>query len=157
MGTIRVQTDRYVRWMYRSGRPNWLARPQNRLSSLLFGSGLLPKRVATLKVKGRRSGRVIALPVVIADWDGAEYLVAMLGEQANWVKNVRAAGGVAVLRRGRRQTVTLEEVPVADRGPIIRRYAAIAPGGRPHLGLDRNATLEECKGVAPATPVFRVR
>jgi hypothetical protein len=155
-GVIRTQSDRYKRWMYRSGRPNWLARPQNRLSSLLFGAGVSPRRAASLEVKGRNSGRVISLPVVIADWDGGEYLVAMLGEQANWVKNVRAAGGAAVLRRGWRQTVTLEEVPVADRPPIIRRYAAIAPGGRPHLGLDRAATLEECDALAPATPVFRI-
>jgi deazaflavin-dependent oxidoreductase (nitroreductase family) len=147
---------RYSRWMYRSGRPNWAARPQNRLSGILFGAGVLPRRVASLEVTGRRSGRVISFPVVIADCNGAEYLVSMLGEQANWVKNVRAAGGAAVLRRGRRQEVTLKEVDVADRAPIIRRYAAVAPGGRPHLGLSRNPSLEECEALAPCTPVFQI-
>jgi len=142
--------------MYRSGRPNWLARPQNRLSGILFGAGLLPRRAASLEVRGRRSGRTISFPVVIADWEGAEYLVSMLGEQANWVKNVRAAGGVAILRRGRREDVTLKEVNVADRAPIIRRYAAVAPGGRPHLGLGRNAPLAECEALAPNTPVFQI-
>jgi deazaflavin-dependent oxidoreductase (nitroreductase family) len=112
--------------------------------------------VASLEVKGRRSGRAISSPVVIADWEGGEYLVSMLGEQANWVKNVRAAGGVAVVRRGRRENVTLEEVDVADRAPIIRRYAAVAPGGRPHLGLRRDASLEDCDALAPTAPVFRI-
>ena len=98
MGAIKERLDQYARWMYRSGRPNWVARPQNRLSSVLFRAGILPRRVASLEVKGRRSGRAICLPVVIADSEGGEYLVSMLGEQANWVKNVRAAEGAAVLR-----------------------------------------------------------
>lgn len=148
--------DRYSRWMYRSGRPNRVARPQNRLSSILFGAGLLPRRAASLQVRGRRSGRVISFPVVIADWEGREYLVSMLGEQANWVKNVRAADGAAVLRRGRKDRVILQEVDVAARAPIIRRYAAVAPGGRPHLRLDRDAPLEDCEALARSTPVFEI-
>lgn len=142
--------------MYRTGRPNWLARPQNRLSSLLFGAGIIPRRAASLEVKGRRSGRAISFPVVIADWEGDEYLVSMLGERANWVKNVRAAGGSAVLRRGRREQVVLEELDVRDRAPIICRYAVIAPGGRPHLGLQRSASIDQCEALAPSTPVFRI-
>lgn len=156
MGKISGCYDEYLRWMYRSGRPNWIARPQNRLSSIAFGAGLLPRRAASLEVTGRRSGRSISFPVVIADWEGDEYLVSMLGERANWVKNVRAAGGSATLRRGRREHVMLQEVDAAGRAPIIRRYAAVAPGGRPHLGVRRDATLEECEALAAGTPVFRV-
>jgi deazaflavin-dependent oxidoreductase (nitroreductase family) len=156
VGPIQERLNEYARWMYRSGRPNWVARPQNRMSSVLFGAGIFPRRVASLEVKGRRSGRTISFPVVIADWEGDEYLVSMLGEQANWVKNVRAVGGDAVLRRGRREEVTLKEVDVADRAPIIRRYAAVAPGGRPHLGLRRDASIPECEVLAPNTPVFRI-
>jgi deazaflavin-dependent oxidoreductase (nitroreductase family) len=116
----------------------------------------MSRRAGSLEVKGRRSGRPIALPVVIADWEGNEYLVSMLGERANWVKNVRAAGGAAVLRRGRREDVMLEEVEFPERAQVIRRYAAVAPGGRPHLGLPRDASLEECEALAPHTPVFRI-
>ena len=96
------------------------------------------------------------MPVVIADSEGAEYLVSMLGERANWVRNVRAADGVAVLRRGRRKAVHLEEIPVTARPAVIRRYAALAPGGRPHLGLPRDAPSEACQRLAPETPVFRI-
>jgi len=142
--------------MYRSGRPNWLAKPQNRLSSLAFGAGLMPGRAASLEVIGWRSGRPITLPVVIADWDGAEYLVSMLGDGANWVENVRAADDAAILRRGRVESIRLEEVAIEDRAPIIRRYAKVAPGGRPHLGLPRNASIEQCKALAPRTPVFQI-
>jgi hypothetical protein len=156
MGPRATRFDRYTRWMYRTGRPNWLARPQNRLSAWVFGAGIWPRRVGTLQVVGRRSGRLISFPVVIADVGGAEYLVSMLGERANWVRNLRAAGGAATLRRGRSQAVRLEEVPVAMRPPIIRRYAAVAPGGRPHLRLGRKASLEECEALAADTPVFRI-
>lgn len=156
MGFIGDAFDRYTRWMYESGRPNWLARPQNRLSGVLFAAGIHPRRVATLEVRGRTSGRTISMPVVIADLHDEEYLVSMLGERANWVKNVRAANGVATLRRGRRENVRLEEVDVADRSAVIRRYAAVAPGGRPHLGLDRHPTLQECADLAAETPVFRI-
>ena len=156
VGRLGELYDQYVRWMYQSGRPNWVARPQNRLSSILFGAGILPRRTASLEVTGRRSGRVISFPVVIADWEGEEYLVSMLGKRASWVKNVRAAGGAAVLRRGRKESVRLQELEVAARAPIIRRYAAVAPGGRPHLRLQSNASLEECQALAPSTPVFLI-
>lgn len=116
----------------------------------------MPRRAASLEVTGRRSGRTISFPVVIADWEGEEYLVSMLGERANWVKNVRAAGGVAVLRRGREESVVLQELDVAARAPIIQRYAAVAPGGRPHLKLHRSASIEECQALSAGTPVFLI-
>jgi hypothetical protein len=40
--------------------------------------------------------------VGIADFDGDRYLVSMLGTNVNWVRNLDAAGGQAVLRHGRR-------------------------------------------------------
>lgn len=156
MGAPHDGFGRYARWMYRSGGPNWLARPQNWFSKVLFGAGVLPRRAGSLEVIGRRSGRPISFPVVIADVGGEEYLVSMLGERANWVRNVRAASGVATLRRGKPRRVLLDEVPVDQRAPVIRRYAALAPGGRPHLGLSRTASLQQCEAVADATPVFRI-
>jgi hypothetical protein len=56
--------------------------------------------------------------VVVADYEGERYHVAMLGQEANWVKNVRAGGGRAVLRHGRREAVRLEEVDAGARAPI---------------------------------------
>jgi hypothetical protein len=46
----------------------------------------------------------------------------MLGEGAKWVSNVRATGGQAVLRHGRREAVRLEEIDPSVRGPILQRY-----------------------------------
>jgi len=123
---------------------------------MTLGAGIGPRRAATLEVVGRSSGRLLALPVVIADWHGERYLVAMLGERANWVRNVRAAQGRAVLRRGTREAVLLEDVPVDKRPPILRRYLELAPGARPHIRVDRHAPLADFASIAGCIPVFRV-
>jgi deazaflavin-dependent oxidoreductase (nitroreductase family) len=148
--------DHYLRHLYRGGRPSRSARLQNRASALVFATGIWPARVAALEVRGRRSGRTISFPVAIADYEGERYLVSMLGENVNWVKNVRADQGRAVLRHGRREHVRLEEVPPEQRGPILRRYLQVAPGARPHVPVSRSAPIEDFERVAGGFPVFRI-
>jgi F420H(2)-dependent quinone reductase len=145
------------RWMYPDGRPNAVARTLNWISVQQFGRGLAPGTWVTLEVRGRRSGRVIRSPLVIVEHDGARYLVAMLGDATNWVRNLRAAGGRAVLRHGTAETVWLEEVPVAERPPILRRYLAAAPGARPHIPVSADASTQQLTDVAATLPTFRVR
>jgi len=154
---IRGILTRAERWMYPGGRPNGLARALNRGWAVLHGTGLLPRRYVTLEVPGRRTGRMLSFPLVVADYQGERYLVAMLGERSNWLRNVRAAGGRAVLRHGRREAVRLEEVDPGARAPIVRRYLALAPGPRAFIPVDRDAPLEAFEEVAPQVPVVRVR
>ncbi len=146
----------YLRWLYRGGRPNRFARLQNRAWAIACAAGIWPKRLATLEVPGRRSARIISFPVVIADYEDERYLVAMLGESTNWVRNVRAAGGRAMLRHGRREAVRLVEVPAEGRPAILRRYLTCAPGARPHIPIDRHAPVEDFEQIAPQIPVFRI-
>ena len=146
----------YLRWLYKGGRPNVFARVQNRASALAFAIGVFPGRVGALEVRGRRSGAVVSFPVVIADYEGERYLVSMLGDGANWVRNVEADGGRAELRHGRREQITLELVDADERAPILRRYLAVAPGARPHIPVDRHAPLDEFDRVAADYPVFRI-
>jgi deazaflavin-dependent oxidoreductase (nitroreductase family) len=146
----------FKRWLYREQRPNRIARMLNRAWAVLFSSGILPDYMVTLEVTGRKSGRTVSLPVAVAVVDGERYLVSMLGENANWVLNVRAAGGRAVLRSGSREEVHLEEVPAEQRAPILKAYLQRAPGARPHVPVDKDAPLAEFEKVAAAFPVFRV-
>jgi deazaflavin-dependent oxidoreductase (nitroreductase family) len=146
----------FDRWLYRAGRPNPLGRAINRTWSAAYGAGLWPKRLASLEVTGRRTGRTVRLPVVIADHDGERYLVSMLGEQANWVRNVRAAGGRARLRHGGAEDVVLEDVAPEQRPPILRRYLACAPGARSHVAVRHDAPVEAFELVAAELPVFRI-
>ncbi|WP_245663067.1 nitroreductase/quinone reductase family protein [Nocardia inohanensis] len=145
------------RGMYPGGRPGAVARGLNWLSRWQFSAGVLsPHYAVTLEVVGRSSGRPIMLPLVVAEYEGERFLVSMLGPEANWVRNVRAAGGRAVLHRRGREEVRLVEVGAGDRAAILRRYLAVAPGARPHFPIDRHADLGEFEKIAERYPVFRV-
>jgi deazaflavin-dependent oxidoreductase (nitroreductase family) len=147
---------RFERWMYSSGRPNRLARLLNRGWAIAHAAGLWPSRLVTLEVRGRRTGRAISFPLVMADYEGEHYLVSMLGQDSNWVRNVRAAGGHAVLRHGRREAVHLSEVDADARAPILRRYLALAPAPRAFIPVDPEAPIEEFEQISPRIPVFHV-
>jgi len=87
-----------MRLLYRHWRTTRLGRRLNRFSGWWFGLGLPPRFQAVLEVRGRESGRRRSNPVVIATVDGKRYLVSMLGPGSDWVKNVEAARGDAVIR-----------------------------------------------------------
>jgi hypothetical protein len=143
--------------MYRDGRPHAVARWLNRLSAAQFRHGVLaPRYCVTLTVPGRRTGRDIAVPLVVSDHGGERYLVAMLGPATGWVRNVEANGGRAVLHRRGAEPVRLVEVPVDDRPPILRRYLDRAPGARAHVPVDRHAPPAAFARVAGDLPVFRI-
>lgn len=145
------------RWIYRGGRPGPVARAMNMLTARLYASGALSSsRGVTLEVRGRRSGKPVSLPVVIADYAGSRYLVSMLGREANWVRNVQAADGQATLVRRGRHAVRLIEVPIDQRAPVLRRYLEVAPGARPHIPVSRQAPPEQFQQIAAQFPVFRI-
>jgi len=119
-------------------------------------SGMAPDYLVTLEVTGRTSGRTISLPLVVAVVDGQRYLVSMLGDNVQWVRSVRAAGGRAVLRSGARQDVLLDGVPSGWRASILQAYLRRTPGARPHMAVDKDAPLADFEKIAAAHPVFRV-
>ncbi|MBA3869297.1 MAG: nitroreductase family deazaflavin-dependent oxidoreductase [Anaerolineae bacterium] len=146
----------FRKWLYRGQRPNWIARIMNRAWAMVASSGITSNFVETLEVIGRKSGRIFSLPVVIAVVDSQRYLVSMLGENVQWVLNVRAAGGKAVMHSGRRTAIQLEEVPTDQRAPILKAYLKRAPGARAHVPVDKDAPLVEFEKIAADYPVFHV-
>ena len=145
----------FQRWQYRKGRPGWSARVANRLGALSFAKGMGPNGAATLEVRGHKSGRIVSFPVVVADYQGERYLVSMLGQKANWVRNLRADNH-GVLVRGRREEVTLVEDLSDKRAAILRRYLELAPGARPFFTIDRRAPLDDFERIVDQYPVFRI-
>ena len=145
------------RWFYRDGHPNWVALLLDRGTAALSARGVGPEYLVALEVPGRRSGRIVSLPLVVASVDGERYLVSMLGEEANWVRNVRAAGGEVALRHGRREEVHLQEVLAPDlRAPVMKAYLERASNASAHIPIDKDAPLAEFERVAPRFPVFRI-
>ena len=144
------------RWLYRGGRPNRLAKIINRGWAFIHGLGIFPNYLVTLEVTGRHSGRTIDFPLAMTVMNRERYLVSMLGENANWVQNVRAAGGKARLKHGISEQVLLAEVEVPKRAQILKAFLQHAPGARPHIPVDKDAPLVEFEKIASRYQVFKV-
>jgi len=116
----------------------------------LFGSRVL-------SVPGRTSGKIQQVPVNLLHHDGQRYLVAVRGN-TQWVRNVRDAG-TAELQVGRcTEQVTLSELTVDARVPVLRRYLARWGWevGRFVEGLSKRSTDAELLAAAPGIPAFEV-
>lgn len=141
---------------YRNRRPTRFGKATNRAMGKFASLGVPAFGMVTLEVPGRKSGKPTSTVLVLAKHDGREFLVSMLGHNVDWVKNVRAAGMDAVLRHGKRRLVHLVDVPIEARGPLLKRYAELAPGGRRHIPVELHAPVEEWAAVATDFPVFWV-
>lgn len=80
----------------------------------------------------------------------------------DWTRNVRAAGwGILAFGR-KRERVTLIELPPQERGPILREFPRLVPGGVPFfrriysLPDDPAALPDAFAGLADRATVFRV-
>jgi hypothetical protein len=144
------------RWMYRGGHPDGLTKIINQGWAVLHALGLSPNYLVTLEVVGRQSGKTIGFPLVMTVMHGERYLVSMLGEEANWVKNVKADGGKARLRHGKTEQVRLEDVETRLRAPILKAYLQHAPGARPHIPVDKDAPLSDFEKISAQYPVFKL-
>src|SRR5208283_2763645 len=133
----------YRALFYPGGRPNTFTRRLNSGQARLSARGIFPALMVALETTGRRSGRACQVPMVVAQIGKERYLVSMLGENSDWVRNVRASAGAAVLRHRIVEKVKLEEVPVSQRAPILKAYLRRAPGARPHFDISLDAPLAE--------------
>lgn len=100
-------------------KPPWMQRHVGNRLAPLFRPSLLWK----LSVPGRRSGHWHTLPIVVLDHNGERYLVSVRGE-SDWALDLRAALSGRLTKRGRDEEITVVEVPVPDRAPLIEAYLA---------------------------------
>ena len=78
--------------------------------------------VHTLQVARRQQGgQPQEIPVIPVQVDGQLYIVSTRGE-ADWVRNVRAAGRVRLGQKGTFVDYVSTEVPVDEREPVITAY-----------------------------------
>ncbi|TFC54626.1 nitroreductase family deazaflavin-dependent oxidoreductase [Cryobacterium sp. TMT2-17-1] len=146
-----------LRRMYAGGRPNRWARFLNRISAMVFSLGIVGHGAVSLETVNPKSHTLLTLPLVVARYEGCEYVVSMLGQGSRWVRNVRAANGSAVIHAGRRRPVLLEEVRADARAPITKSYLAQAPGARPHIPVDQSEPVQAFETIAADFPVFMIR
>ena len=146
----------YLRFFYRNWRPTRIGKIWNRAIAWISGLGLTPQILLTLQVKDRRSGRLYSTILVVAHHLGQRYLVSMLGDRSEWVQDVRAAGGKALIKRGRSWPIVLTDIPPAERAPILKAWCQIATSGRKHLPVAYDAPVSAFESIAADYPVFRI-
>jgi hypothetical protein len=156
MQSLDPAENTYLRYFYRKWRPTRFGRLWAQAYAWMSAHGFLPPILTTLQVKDRRNGRLRSTVLAVGTYEGERYLVSMLGAQSEWVQNVRAADGRVFLRRGRASPVTLTEIPVDERAPILKAWCQIATSGRRHLPVPYDAPVSAFNAIAADYPVFRI-
>jgi len=111
-----------------------------------------------LEVKGRKTGMPRRTPVNLLAVGDATYLVAPRGE-AQWARNVRAAGGrLDLLIGGRRTHYVATELLDEEKVPVLRAYLKRwrAEVGVFFDGVGPSSTDAEIAAIAPKHPVFAI-
>lgn len=140
-------------------RPGWLTRNvMNRMVAWLTRHGFSVWGSRVVEVSGRRSGLPRRVPVNLLTVEGVDYLVAPRGN-AEWVRNVRAAGGRLDLLLGRsRDHRVATELADAEKSDVLRAYLRRwkAEVGVFFDGVDADSPDSEVQRIAPRHPVFRL-
>jgi deazaflavin-dependent oxidoreductase (nitroreductase family) len=126
----------------------------NALIKLLTRVGLGGRHTYVLTVRGRKTGRAYSTPVTLIE-DGERWLVAPYGE-VGWVRNARAAGRVELSRKGRTETLFVEEVAPEEAAPVLREYLKQVPIVRPYFDVGPDSPLEDFQTEAARHPGFRL-
>ncbi len=138
-------------------RPGAVERSFGRILAFLVWIGLVRGHFYVLEVRGRTSGRTISLPVDTLDFDGGRYLVCARGN-SNWVRNVRAAGEIVLVRALRRRRYAVRELPRDERPPVLKAYLdRFAREVQRFFPVPKGSAVEAFNDLAPGYPVFELR
>jgi deazaflavin-dependent oxidoreductase (nitroreductase family) len=111
-----------------------------------------------LTVPGRRSGEPRRTPLTVLELDGERYLLGGF-PGADWIRNVRAAGGGTLSVGEHHEHVRLVELDADDALPVLRAWPVEVPQGAEMMrdaGVVADATPDAFADVAGICPVFRV-
>jgi hypothetical protein len=150
-----AERSAFNRLFYRR-RPTWLGHWVSQFFCWWARVGLPPRSWVALEVRDRGSGRMRADAVVIPTVAGERYIVSMFGSISDWVHNIEAARGDAVISHGGSQRVHLVLVPPEERAPILQKYVCVGSSGRKHFPLPVGAPLADFATIAAHYPVYRI-
>lgn len=150
------QSSCYLRYFYRNWHATRLGRLWSRAYAWLAGLGIAPNLLVSLEVQDRVTGRLHSTVLVVVRVAKEQYLVSMLGNNSDWVLNLRAAHGSAFIRAGSRRAVRLRELAPGQRAPILKAWSKVATSGRQHLPISPEAPVAAFERIAQQYPVFRI-
>ena len=139
-------------------QPDWFTRTIfNRVVAALTKLGLPIAGSRVLAVRGRSSGEWRTTPVNPLTLDGQRYLLAPRGH-TQWVRNLRVAGSGELRGGARTESFVAQEVPDADKVPILRGYLKRWKweAGMFFDGKDAGSADADLLAIAPDHPVFRI-
>jgi deazaflavin-dependent oxidoreductase (nitroreductase family) len=130
------------------------SRAVDSIMSVFVRAGVVPSTYV-LTVRGRTSGVPRSNPVTVPEYDGRRWLVSPFGV-VSWVLNARAAGEVALTRRGTTRRYGVREASAAEAGPVLKEYVRIASTTRPYFAARKDSPVEEFVAEAARHPVFEL-
>ncbi len=146
----------FNRLFYRNRRPTWFGHWVSQFFCWWARVGLPPRSWVALEVRDRVSGLMRADAVVVPTVAGQRYIVSMFGTISDWVHNLEATKGDAVIAHGGSERVRLVLVPPQERAPILQEYVRVASSGRTHFPLPVGAPLSDFAAIAAQYPVYRI-
>ncbi|MGO4615074.1 nitroreductase family deazaflavin-dependent oxidoreductase [Nocardia sp. 2YAB30] len=122
-------------------------------------SGIAFGPMQLLTVRGRRSGQLRTFPIAVNELNGGRYIFQAYPKAA-WVANVRAEGSVTLTRGRKSSKARLVEVPVDERGSLLRELVTTSPASVGNrfvtTGLADAPTPDGVAAAAQRIAVFRV-
>lgn len=138
-------------------QPGAVERLFGRALVALVRIGLVRGHFFVLEVRGRRTGKVISLPVDPIEIGGKRYLVCARGK-SNWVRNARAAGEVVLARAMRRRRFVVHELPPNLRPAILKAYLdRFATEVQRFFPVPKGSPVEAFDALAQHYPVFELQ
>jgi deazaflavin-dependent oxidoreductase (nitroreductase family) len=139
--------------------PRHSIRPPEWIKSMNEGLAKDGVPLDVLTVPGRRSGAPRSTPLTVAELDGQRYVLGGF-PAADWIKNVRAAGGGTLTVHGRpAEEVRLVEVDDAEALAVLRAWPEVTPDGVGMMvdaGVVSSNTPDAMAEAVGICPVFRV-
>lgn len=156
VGPDPAERGAFNRLFYRNRRPTWMGHWVSQFFCWWARLGLPPQSWVALRVRDRVSGRIRQDAVVIPTVASQRYVVSMFGTISDWVQNLDAANGEAVISHGGSVRVRLIKVAPDERAGILQEYVRVASSGRKHFPLPVGAPLTEFAAIASQYPVYRI-
>lgn len=128
----------------------------NRIMRGMIRLGIAPQGYYLLTVRGRKSGKLYSTPVSLIEEGGQRWLVSPYG-QVSWVHNVRAAGEVALSRKGQSETMPVVELDPEESAPVLKQFIAKEAITQPYFDVKPDSPLEAFVEEAPRHPVFLIQ
>jgi deazaflavin-dependent oxidoreductase (nitroreductase family) len=130
-------------------------RIEDTLLMALLRAGIKIGTMSLLTVRGRKSGQLHTVPVLLVEQDKERFLVAPYGV-VQWVRNIRVVGTATLTRSRRAEAIHVRELEAKEAAPILKQYLLKATATRPYFDVTKDSPLDAFEREAARHPVFQI-